>query len=172
MKRIPSTAAAAVLLAGLVPAATSSGRPVETPGSGCRARPLVLAAVLAAFVLVLSVAPAHARAAARPSHTAAACSKITVNGGSLLGTLHVRFVLVGPVSCAKAHSLARTWLNRLATGRCGQLNNFCVLHFRGGWTCSAFSEGESQTAGGATAGCARPKPAATIRLYYKVHPPN
>jgi hypothetical protein len=131
--------------------------------AGRRARPLVLAAVFMVFVIVLSDAPAHAR----PSRTAA-CSTITVNVRSTRST--VRVVRIGPVSCAKARRLARAWLRRLTAGRCGKLNNFCVLRFRGGWSCSIFAAAVQQTAGGAGAGCFRPHPRTKIRLYFKDHP--
>jgi hypothetical protein len=109
--------------------------------------------------------PSRRKAAIADARAKRACGKMTVDGGSL-GTLHVRVVRIGSVSCAKARKLARKWIRRRATGHCGQSNNFCVLHFRGGWTCSAFSYGESQTAGGAQAGCFRRHPRTKIRLYY------
>jgi hypothetical protein len=120
--------------------------------------PLVPVAVLVVFALVSPAAPAHAR----PSR-AVGCSTITVKGGSTPGK--VRVVRIGPVSCAKARSLGRTWFHRRATGRCGKLNNFCLLHFRGGWSCSIFSAGEQRTAGGAGAGCFRAHPRTKIRFY-------
>ena len=131
-------------------------------------RPLVLAVVLGVFALVLPAAPAGAR----PSRTVT-CSTITVKGGSTPGK--VRVVRIGQVSCAKARSLGHKWFKRRATGRCGRLNNFCLLHFRGGWSCSIFSAGEQRTAGGAGAGCFRPHPRTKIRFYPQasgaVHPP-
>jgi hypothetical protein len=59
--------------------------------------------------------------------------------------------------------LVRVYFHTMGTGGCGQLNNFCLLSFPGGWSCSIFSAGESQQAGGAMAGCART--GAKIRLF-------
>jgi hypothetical protein len=94
---------------------------------------------------------------------AAACSHQTVNGGTYVGTLTLRLVLLGRVSCAAAHRLVRAYYNKMAAGRCGKLNNFCNLQFSGGWDCSIFFYTESQATGGAIAGCARS--GARIRLY-------
>jgi hypothetical protein len=74
-------------------------------------------------------------------------------------------VLIGRVSCGKAHRLVRAYYRKMAAGGCGQANLFCTLSFPGGWTCGQFSFGQSQTAGGAMAGCARAAPGAKIRLY-------
>jgi hypothetical protein len=101
--------------------------------------------------------------ASMAASSAKACSDETVDAGGQAGKLRLRFKLIGRVSCAKAHRLVRTYFHKMATGGCGQLNNFCLLSFPGGWSCSIFSAGESQQAGGAMAGCART--GAKIRLF-------
>jgi hypothetical protein len=97
--------------------------------------------------------------------SAAACAKEQVNGGKYLGRLTLRFRTIGPVSCAKAHALARTWFRKFATGHCGQQNNFCDLTFDD-WSCGFFFATEVQQTGGAKAGCAREHGGARVRFYW------
>jgi hypothetical protein len=111
------------------------------------------AILLAATLAVATAAPVvHAAPAPR---AARACSTLRLDVGEPLGRVTVRFKLFGHVTCAKAHSRARAYFRKVVAHQCGRLNNFCNLSFAGGWNCSIFSAGESQTAGGAFAGCAR-----------------
>jgi hypothetical protein len=121
-------------------------------------------AAVVAVVLGVAAGAAPVVHGSPASHGAAACSSISVDGGKYLGRLTLRLVLFGPVTCDKAHRLVRAYFRKYAAGQCGKDNNFCNLSFAGGWTCSFFSAGESQTAGGAFAGCAR-SAHTKIRLY-------
>ena len=116
-------------------------------------------------VLVVCIALAALGSGASVSQAATTCSNQTVDGGRFVGKVTLRVVLIGRVSCERAHRVVRAYYRKMAAGGCGQLNNFCALSFPGGWSCSIFSFGVSQTAGGAGAGCARAAPAAKIRLY-------
>ena len=115
-------------------------------------------------VLVVCIVFAALGSSGSVSQAATTCSNQTVDGGRFVGKLTLRVVLIGRVSCAKAHSLVRTYYRRMAAGDC-EANNFCLLSFPGGWNCSIFSFGQSQTAGGAMAGCARGGAGPKIRLY-------
>lgn len=116
-------------------------------------------------VLVVCLALAALGSGGAVSQAATRCSNQTVDGGRFVGKLTLRVVRLGHVSCAKAHRVVRAYYRKMAAGECGELNNFCALSFPGGWSCSIFSFGVSQTAGGAMAGCARGTPKARIRLY-------
>jgi hypothetical protein len=116
-------------------------------------------------VLVVCIVLAALGSGVSVSQAATTCSNQTVDGGRFVGKLTLRVVLIGRVSCGKAHRLVRGYYRKMAAGGCGQANLFCTLSFPGGWTCGQFSFGQSQTAGGAMAGCARAAPGAKIRLY-------
>lgn len=89
------------------------------------------------------------------------CSFETVQARGV-GTLTIRFKLIGGVSCHKAHHLVGAWFRAVRHGHpCG--GNRCLINFRGGWTCGYITVGESASAGGASAGCARH--GAKIRVY-------
>lgn len=124
------------------------------------ARGALLIAALTIGLIGISAVPAAAHI------TTAACAKEKVNGGKYLGQLTLRFGLVGRVSCAEAHHLARTYFHKFATGQCGQQNNFCDLTFKG-WSCSFFFATEAQQTGGAKAGCARQQGRAKVRFYWR-----
>jgi hypothetical protein len=128
-------------------------------------RPILAAIAACAAIFAVSTAGSAARSATSSGRTAAACPNETVDAGQPVGKLRLRFELIGPVTCAKAHRLARTYFHRFATGKCGALNNFCVLSLPGGWSCSIFPAGESQQAGGAMAGCANARTGAKVRLF-------
>lgn len=119
--------------------------------------------VVAALAPTSSAVPVTSRAS-----SAAACAPVRVNGGQGLAKVTVRLGLIGHVSCATAHRLARTYFHKIATGQCGQQNNFCDLSFQG-WDCSIFFATESQQAGGAAAGCAQERGRARVRFFYKYH---
>jgi hypothetical protein len=93
------------------------------------------------------------------------CAREPVDGGKFFGRLTLRFGLVGRVSCAKAHRLARAYFHKVATGQCGKSNNFCDLSF-GGWACSIFFATEVTETGGARAGCAQVRGEAKVRFYW------
>jgi hypothetical protein len=93
---------------------------------------------------------------------AAGCANLTLDIGAPLGRIPVRFVLIGNVTCIKAHSLARAYFRKLAARQCGELNNFCNLRFPGGWACSVFPAAQSR---GAIGGCARQPGSARFRFY-------
>lgn len=59
------------------------------------------------------------------------------------------------VTCATAHRLISTYLRRVTPRVCASHGTRCILPLGGGWVCSFFSAGESETAGGAIMGCAR-----------------
>jgi hypothetical protein len=129
--------------------------------SGSRiARMTVMTGVLiAALAPASSAIPVTSRA-----ESASACAHESVNGGRYVGPLTLRFGLVGHVSCATARRLARSYFHKVATGQCGQLNNFCDLEVDG-WSCSIFFATESQETGGAAAGCAEAHGGAKVRFY-------
>ncbi len=82
--------------------------------------------VVAALAPTSSALPVTSRAS-----RAAACAPVRVSVGPGVGPQTVRFGLSGHVSCATAHRLARTYFHKIATGQCGQQNNFCDLSFQG-----------------------------------------
>jgi hypothetical protein len=118
---------------------------------------------VALVVCVVLVAPGSGGGSV--SEAATRCSNLTVDGGRFVGELTLRVVLLGRVSCAKAHRVVRAYYRKIKAGRCSEGGNFCLLSFPGGWSCSIFSYGVSQTAGGAMAGCAKARSGARIRLY-------
>jgi hypothetical protein len=132
---------------------------IMSSGSRIARMAVLVGLVAAALASTSSAAPVMGRA-----RSAAACAPVRVNGGQGVGTQTVRFKLIGHVSCATAQGLARTYFHKIATGQCGQLNNFCDLRL-GGWDCSIFFATESQETGGASAGCARERGSARVRFY-------
>jgi hypothetical protein len=102
-----------------------------------------LAAGGAIAVLALMSTGAQATGGGR---TTAACSNETVSVFGKPTTL--RFALHG-VSCRKAHSLIRAYFRKATTQSCRNRGTNCILHFRGGWTCSETFAGE----GPSFAGC-------------------
>ena len=119
--------------------------------------------VISVGIIVALALLASGAQATGGGRVASACSNETVNGGRYVGKLTLRFGLIGSVSCNEAHSVVRAYFRKMAAGQCGAQNNFCNLQFAGGWDCSIFFATESQEAGGAIYGCARP--GAKIRLY-------
>ena len=99
-----------------------------------------------------------------PAHAAPGCANRTLR--MFAGQkMHVRFGLIGPVSCARAHSLTSRYFAKTRHGGCANHGNFCVLQL-GAWSCSIFFAAETEQAGGAFGGCYRAKPTrAQIRWY-------
>lgn len=91
---------------------------------------MVARALLLALVLVVMV-PAGA--------PAAGCANVTVSvyGGGKQ-TLRIKRTR-GSVTCTRAAGLTRAYFKRVAAGRCGRLNNFCVLDMGRNWTCGIYS---------------------------------
>lgn len=125
-------------------------------------------AILVGLVVAALAATASAVPVTSTARSAPHCMPVRVNGGQGLGRVTVRLGRIGDVSCATARHLAHTYFHKIATGQCGQQNNFCDLSFQG-WDCSIFFATESQQAGGAAAGCARVRGGARVRFFYKYH---
>lgn len=115
-----------------------------------------------------NLAPSHEREfRARSTASIASarkCSDRTVNQVGPAEETTIRFALIGHVSCDKAHHLISAYFNDVEKGRrCEGVQ--CIVQFRGGWTCSYFSAGESAEAGGALAGCYQSATRARVRVY-------
>ena len=128
-------------------------------------RPWAIGPIVAIALLVAVGARDAAASAAPGSATAARCAHQRVDGGPIGGPRTVRFVLLGSVSCARAHQVVGAYFHKMKTGQCGRLNNFCALMLPGSWYCSIFSAGVSATAGGAMLGCANQRTSARIRVF-------
>lgn len=119
------------------------------------------------IVLAIGVSGAQARTTgADPSalaRSAEACSNASVYGGSFVGTLTLRFELLGAVSCETAHELINAFFARAVTGPCE--GTTCITELPGGWTCSYFFAAESQETGGALAGCYQASSGTRIRVF-------
>jgi hypothetical protein len=114
-------------------------------------------------VVVAGLAPASSTGrVTNQAKSKAGCPPVHLNGRQ--GGETVRFRRIGHVSCATAHRLARDYFHKIATGQCGQLNNFCDLTIRG-WACSIFFATESRQAGGASAGCSQERGGAKVRFF-------
>jgi hypothetical protein len=126
-----------------------------------RLRRLALGLAVAGVALAL-LAPVEA-------HAASTCSNATLPVGLNGHKMKARFGLIGPVTCATAHDLARRYFRKVRSGACVDKGQTCILQL-GRWSCSYLFFAESQQTGGAFAGCYRAKPTrAQFRLYDAKH---
>ena len=117
-----------------------------------------VATVLAVLVMAGSLGAARADAA-----TVRSCANLTVNGGKVFGRSTLLVKVLGPVTCAKGHSVVRAWYRRIAAGKCVIGGNFCALNLPGGWSCSIIPAAQERYTGGAPLSCARGS--ARVRMY-------
>jgi hypothetical protein len=120
---------------------------------------VLLAIICAIFAASWSVA------LARPSDAriTTACPNLTVYAGKVVGTVNLRFELIGAVSCQEARRLIAEFFKRAVAGRCE--GTACLVQLPKGWSCSYFFATESKETGGALAGCAQAAAGAKIRVY-------
>jgi len=123
--------------------------------------------VVALGLLAMSTTAVSAAAsapAAPEAKTSSACATETVGLGHPPTEQTLRFVLIGNVSCDKAHHLIRAYYKEVNKGRrCEGVH--CLIDFRGGWTCSFLPATTSAELGGAVVSCFQAKTGAKVRTY-------
>ena len=127
-------------------------------GHGRRAVISVVGVAVAAGVCAAQVS----NAAPQQARSAAACPQLTLHllsytsDGKLIRVpTRVLIKRRHQVTCAAARSLITSYVRRATARVCATHGNRCILLMGNGWTCSGFSLGESESAGGAILGCFR-----------------